>query len=59
MGVYLLQEELWIIFTNYLCAKLPRTRIRLTSPELALEFAPPIHSDFKGAGSTDQMGAYA
>jgi hypothetical protein len=31
-------EELWVILLNNLCAKLPRTRIRL-SPELALEIA--------------------
>jgi hypothetical protein len=29
MGVYLLQEELWIISLTICCAKLPRTRIRL------------------------------
>jgi hypothetical protein len=36
--------ELWVISLNNLCAKLPRTRIRL-NPELALEIAPLIHSD--------------
>jgi hypothetical protein len=35
--------ELWVISLNNLCAKLPRTRIRLR-PELALEIAPLIHS---------------
>jgi hypothetical protein len=35
--------ELWVISLNNLCAKLPRTRVRL-SPELALEIAPLIHS---------------
>src|SRR5271170_288893 len=49
-GVHLLQGEPWIIsLVNDLCAKLPRTRIRL-SPELALEIAPPIHSDRDGGG---------
>jgi hypothetical protein len=41
------QGELWTILLMICvrnCPQLPRTRIRL-SPELALEFAPPIHSD--------------
>ena len=43
MGVHLLQGGIVDNFSNDLCAKLPRTRIRL-SPEVALEIAPPIHS---------------
>ena len=44
-GVHLLEGGIIDNFSNDLCAKLPRTRIRL-SPELALEIAPPIHSGF-------------
>jgi hypothetical protein len=43
IGVYLLQGGLWIILLrNDLCAKLPRTRIRLAL--IRPRNAPPIHS---------------